>query len=253
MTDLVPAFKGYEPTMKWLEDEHMITIEVMNAKTFDARNLYDLRIPTSDFQHDGMLLPQSHWDRVLKTVRERNKTDPRQAGEHAVPPPVAPKHDDSRITHAALKEGIDMIIPPPGFVGMKDRGARQSMSMARYTDARWKPKLGSFQDKRKELWDALSVDAQAMFSADMDPIDVTTLPVLAQKAIVNVYETHCGPLVLLWLQMWVFEKTDTCVTRYSIHQSIMKSEDRLDKVITGIDDTKEPRKRGRDVSPRIQV
>ena len=249
-------YRSYAQLIQFLEEEAMITVEIMLAPKFNMALLYDLLVPIADTPHMGMPLPQAQWDRLVETARTRNKPPPAAPTLPADPnvaaalPPGKLKQDDLRITHAALKDGVELINPPPGFVGMNDRGARQSMSMARYVDPRWKTKLGSFVDKRKELWDAMSVDAQAMFSADMDPIDVTALPVLCQKAFVNVYEAHCGPLHLLWLQMWIFEKTDTCVTRYSIHQSIKTGEDRLDKVQQGQDDTKEPRKRGRDPSPR---
>ena len=241
-----PLLKGYDATLNLLDQEHMITTEVMLEPSFEVAALYSVRVPTHEDPHNGSQLPAVYWDRFLATVRHRAKGGPR---------PTAALNEVQRseegIFHTALKAGLEIVQVPPGSVGMKDRGARLTLSMAGYTDQRWKCKLGSFQDKRKEMWDTMSVDAQAMFAADQNPIDVSGLPTLLQKAIVNSYETHCGPFHLLWLQMYIYEKTASCITRWSIHHSIKTGEDRLEKTGMGVDDTKEPppKKRGRDNSP----
>ena len=88
--------------------------------------------------------------------------------------------------------------------------------------------------------DSLSVDAQAMFDSEQEPVDVSTWPVLAQKAFFERFNSHCGPLILLWLQMWVYEKAERVVARYSIEMSMLNQRDLLERAVAGVDDTLPP-------------
>ena len=248
-------YRSYAQLIQFLEEEAMITVEIMLAPKFNMALLYDLLVPIADSPHMGMPLPQTQWDRLVETVRSRNKPPPvapiMPADPNVAAAPVLAVVPDGAF-YAAFLTGWAIINPPDGFVGLKDRNVRLSLSTASLRDPRWDYKLGSYQEKRKEAWDRLPDAAQALFAHDADPVDVSRLPVLFQTAIKNMYETHCGPLHLLWLQMWIYEKTTSCISRFSIHETIQRKEDRLVKAFTGVDDTKEPpprQKRTRDSSP----
>ena len=94
-------YRSYAQLILFLEEEAMITVEIMMAPTFNVGFLYDLTVPIADTPHIGMPLPQTQWDRLVETVRTRNK-----------PPPVAPTMPaDPNVAAAA----VPAVVPDGAF------------------------------------------------------------------------------------------------------------------------------------------
>ena len=82
-------YRSYAQLIQFLEEEAMITVEIMMAPTFPMALLYDVLVPIADNPHMGMPLPQTQWDRLVETVRTRNKLPPLVAPTMPADPNVA--------------------------------------------------------------------------------------------------------------------------------------------------------------------
>ena len=87
------AIKGYEQLAKYLDEEHMISLEILTAPRFNVQLLYAVKVPTTEPDGTMTVLPPTTWDRFLITARERYKPSGPPAPVTPVPitPPLVEK------------------------------------------------------------------------------------------------------------------------------------------------------------------
>jgi len=87
-------------------------------------------------------------------------------------------------------------------------------------------KLGRFKRRRREIWNAMDIEAKKMFTTD-PAFQAEGVPPLLLDAMQEAFEKHCWPLIAVWIQGYIYREVPFIATEESIIGSLRAGQNQL--------------------------